>query len=579
MSEQKDKKWVNFVEDYFRESEKLHNNKVEEFNNFYELYNCIPETTENSDTEIFVPKSYEQVETIKPRLCSIFMLNPNRIIKIYPKNNNYFGDTTKTELLLFQQYKDLNIPRKLYDYYDQCAITGTTMGILTWRYEEDKKGNILYDEPFFYVVDMYDVYVDPNASDIDDMRYIIFRRDVTREYLERLQSQHYLNISEVPKHGGRKTNQEKKIRDEQSGKESDNFEEGDWFELKDCWIREYKDGVESIRNVVTIDGTYEVRNVTNKFYKYEKKVWKPYLPFIKSEYVKRPFLFYGTGVIFPIESLQKELNAKRRMRIDNAKFLIQKTFIATEGAIPDKMKDLKLKAGKINIFNRIDEQDGIRELKFSDLSPSLYRDEAILNQDIQNATGASDYVSGGTGASGETATETSIKTNQAMTRMNFSFKMMAESGIQKLFEHLIYLNQQFLDKPKQIKAFNDEEEMDVIIYPEDIQGEWDVKVEIDINNFDTATERRSLIELLQMLKGSPFINEGQLIEEVIKTYKLPNIGKIINKNPPPEMLQAYMMGQGGMGAQGGSPPRIRGAQSTAPGIPVEKQARTQGQVM
>lgn len=123
-------------------------------------------------------------------------------------------------------------------------------------------------------------------------------------------------------------------------------------------------------------------------------------PFIEVPYVKMPNEFEGYGIPMILENPQLMLNMIKNQRLDAATLSIHKMWIVNPLANINKDE---LVTRPFGIIYSID-PNGVREVQFSDIKASAYKEEDLLKGDMRYSSGVDDFSMGAGGAS-SSATE------------------------------------------------------------------------------------------------------------------------------------------------------------------------------
>jgi len=156
---------------------------------YYSLYRsrAAPQSDE-ARANIFVPEVFTAIETLTPRLVSNFLNSSKPAVKVYGREESDIANAGAAEKLLAYQFEKMEMPVKLVTFYKQALLYGTSVGKVFWDYKTgtNREGiqTVVYDDPAFEVLDIFDFYVDPAATGIDDARYCIHRKFLSWEELK-----------------------------------------------------------------------------------------------------------------------------------------------------------------------------------------------------------------------------------------------------------------------------------------------------------------------------------------------------------------------------------------------------------
>jgi hypothetical protein len=257
-----------------------------------------------------------------------------------------------------------------------------------------------------------------------------------------------------------------------------------------------------------------------------------------------PNEFYGLGEIESMESLQAELNTTRNQRIDNVSFVLNKMWKIKRGANIDTTQLISRPAG----FVEVDEEDDISEIQFSDVTASSYNEEGVIKSDIDRTTGVNDTARGTQSQRRETATTMNILANAGGERFRLKTMLIEYGGLHDMANQIIALNQQYIDRPREIMVLGDDGVLDNdVIEPEEIDGAWSIvavgsSMEPVVNKELRQTQ---LVQLYNMIQARPDINHQEILRTIFESFDIKNIDRIFAV-PQAMMPQPGMPGAGAM---------------------------------
>lgn len=450
-------------------------------------------------SNISIPYTFVQVETIFPRIMeTLFAARP--YISVKDREPSDLPNAKVNEILLDHQMNEvMDFRQTLGTGIKACCIYGTVVGYTGWKWEEKevikkqpvsvtepdpetgeempvvdettgqpvtelqpmRVNEIEYDDPEVRAIDLGLFYVDPQAEQVDPARYCGHAEYKTREELQELAGQGILSIDwkKVPK--DKKTNTAREYRMNSVGLSSDNGENADGgddglYEVLHYW--------EDDLHVVIINRAYVALESENPF-------WHKKKPYDKAVYIEVPGEFYGMGIPESLEDLQDELNTERNMRIDYRKFLLRRMFKVRKGSSIDKNSHLlNFRQGGIV---PVEEMDDVQELVSSDVPGSTFTEESGIKRDMQDASGAQDVVMGASGT-GETATTTMSKDNNASMRFRLVISNLEKNLLVPIARKMLQLNQQFIDDERVLRITGDSNDDWQRVAPNEVQGQFDL---------------------------------------------------------------------------------------------------------
>lgn len=544
---------VNMVFERFSASESSRSSREDKWNKAYQYYRGI---NDNTDNEYFINETFTVIETILPRLTGDFLNVSKPIISVQGRNREDHNRANSVEALLGYSFIKDKLPLKYVDFCRQALVYGTAIGKTYWNLKKRIKKSLKnyndgitsypyidqeevneFDDPSFEVIPIYDFFVDPAATSIEDARYCIQRKLLTREEIESLAALDVYKpdvVKDLPAEGAGYEDSAKKQDRSISNYTTDDSVSGipRKFEILEYW--------EDDRVVVLCDRLYILRDDENPF-------WHGRKPFIMARFTPLPFEFYGLGIPELIEPLQKILNDISNLRLKNVKLAVNRMFMRMSGQVDDRQ--LRSRPGGIIDINNPDFDKVLRVVEWPDVTASSYTEVQNIQQAIQNSTGASDYIRGISSdvMPKQTATEVNQKTQQAATRFIFTYKLMVEQSLMEIARHFLYLLQQYMTEEKSVKILGQNAVEFKNITPVDIQGEYDFILAVDPTHVDEQNRRMNILQFYQITASNPIITNPQMpmvnlksvIEEVAESLEL-DVNKLI-PNPGEEMPMPGMM--------------------------------------
>lgn len=335
---------------------------------------------------------------------------------------------------------------------------------------------------------------DPTAKTIEEAKFCIHRKIVTKDYLKRKEIEGvYENVDDIKWTGSTYIEDEEELyRVEHGYRPDDNTIVTDQAR-QDVVINEYwgkldlnNDGLlEDV--VITFCGDTILSIEENTFEKYPFFIFSPY-PSV--------FRIYGMGIAEMVESIQTAKTAFMRELLENTRRNNDRKIFYREGAFlaPSQMNDPKQKY--VSIDERVPLDGVVAPEPFEQLSPNIVDTIEYLDKVRQMVTGISELKQGVQSQGKSTATETSIKYEASnaqvqMIAVNFSYTF------KDIYEFVVFANQKFIDDKTVIRLLNEQIEID----PEDLQGVFDLSVACALGT-GTAESRRIALNnvLLTMIQ-------------------------------------------------------------------------------
>lgn len=283
------------------------------------------------------------------------------------------------------------------------------------------------------------------------------------------------------------------------------------------------------------------------------------VPFIEAQYLKIPGEFEGYGLPMILESPQIMLNLVKNQRLDAATLSIHKMWIVNPLANINKEE---LVTRPFGIIYSID-PNGVREIQFSDIKTSAYKEEELLKNDMQYASGVDDF-SMGVGGGGSSATEVRHLRESTLERVRMFVNHLGDA-YSDVLRYWMDMTRQLNTKEMTLRVVGKEGAiLYPLIQPDDLKGQYEYKATVlpSIAGQDEVKKKQDM-DLYQLLINLPFIDPQKLTARVVTNWGWALDGLI--KNPDeagapaadpnsPEGMMAAMTGQAvPPGAQPGAP--------------------------
>ena len=499
--------------------------KFQKFNEFDFIYHSkLKDFDPNIPSKVFNPIAWSFIETIVTR-----MLAKNPVIVYQPREDS---DRAKAELaseLFSYWYSKTNQYPTIVSWVKDALIYGTGILKVDWftsptrmvkSYQTDENGEaavdeqgnfiineepvIDFDDPRTMNVNLYDFFIDPSATSIDDAKWVIHQYYASIKDLEaenKAAEQHgkvIYNKSALRrlKAGTPKPNEFEAERKKSAGFNSQpNDETVDRIKIWEMW--------ENGRCVFIADESEIIRDETNYF-------WHGKKPFIRIVDSIVPHEFFGKGEIEPIEKLVHALNTTQNQRITNVNRVLSPMWKARDSVDDDELQFID------NGIVHVSDKDDANIIAIPDITSKANEEQGQLTDTMQRALGVTDYVQG-IQTPGQTAKEVEIKTSQANARFAHKIKLFEEMGLKELGEFVQKLYQQFITKSKIIRITNNPEDILIEVKPEDLVGE-----------FDVMPESESTLETDQQAEFTKFLNLFNLLQPYTKQQSIdPNTGQTV----------------------------------------------------
>lgn len=558
-------------------------------------------------SQIWIPKSGSLLETVIPRT-----IGDNPKVEVRGRREEFVSEAEMMEKLLDYYLHTMRFFDVLYFWWKDALIYGTGISKVIWSYKEEEKlvdprilnlqpAGALQDQltvPGFDVVavedmpkmvniDIFDFLFDYSASTIDNMDFCMEKYELPMDIVrDRIRAGKYVGITEDELNGftsqARELQEDSQFKDERDraaygylGNEGDSA----------------KNRVDQLKKVVLYDywGRFDINGdkrdencfitaIGDRCRRVIRAIRNPYVdgkkPFVAAHYLPVHNDFLGIGLMEWVEQLQREINTRYNMGVDNANFTLNAMLkVRRSASIPDAQ--LKSRpSGRIDV----NEPDDVQPVEMPVIFDKLMAVQQWNDQLWQDTSGVSSESSGvrksqGTNfhrtAGGIFALQQAAEARLKMTRILFE-----ERSVKPAIERVISRVKQYMDAPVTVNITGPEGVKYMTINPHQIRdAEYDLKVVISpTEQIGRLAEREKWIQTLSLLfKLDPqlmLFEWGNILHDWIETSGLPNpqryLGqmaeklqamnqaKIIDQMMTPGSMAGGMVGQGA-GGGGGSP--------------------------
>jgi len=484
-----DEAQISLVQGWKKHCEQLRrdSNKYEEWKAAERAYRNDIDDFYAGVARVRVPALHDKVEIVVPRLDKTVFDPIGKFFEAKAmdrKDDLAVEDASKVTALITQQFKEVNIRTKFIAAWRCLCIYGTVIIHTYWERKKKKRykrvdgkrveaWEVVYDNPDFYIVPIWDFFVDPKDESMEGFTLERVTKDWHELHAMRLRNE---DGEEVGIYDGdaleelkdkrviEEQDSEKRESEENTGLGNHRYSEHehkvDLYKMYGPipkWLvtqkESDKDSGEVIENgLIEVAAVGEYMKVIrtaedNPFDHLEK-------PYLKGNYIKVEGNFYGLGVMTVNIPLQMELNTLRSQLMDLRSFILKKKWLIDRDANINKeqLKDLH------NIVIDTDDVNGIRDIAPADFGGTALPQEAIIKQDIEDSTGATKLLGGTpTGSSlDRTATGVSLVAQGGLERMELVVTQFEEDILKPLVRHFWMLNQQFLPEGRDVMVIGEE---------------------------------------------------------------------------------------------------------------------------
>lgn len=408
---------------------------------------------------------------------------------------------------------------------------------------EETKVVVVEDRPFIERISPFDMFIDPEATCMDDATWIAQR--IIRPIEEVKSDKRYRQSVR------RKVTADAVVRADWMSPEERKKRDGDidrvtvweFYDLKANTICVFTEG-ES-------DYLVEPRPIPFSFGH----------PFELISNYEIPDNFYPLGDLEMIEAVQQELNKTRSQMMNHRKKYGRKYLFRSAALSPEGREGLESNYDNVAIEvvdDNMPLQDIILPVPITPMSSDLYQYSDIVEGDIAQISGVNEYQRGGSSEMKRTATEAAMVQDAANSRSADKLAII-EVAIGRIANKVLKLAQQYMTGEQVARVVGaDSKQLWIPFDWEDIKGDFDFTVEGGSTQPQNDTARRQ--QAIAMMNSlGPMI--GQVIDPMAIAkhvlqfgFGVKNPGKFLMQPPPPMPPEAGPPPQGGGMAPPMAPP-------------------------
>lgn len=402
--------------------------------------------------------------------------------------------------------------------------------------------------PKINAVSLWDLYIDPNAQNIDEAEWVIERHRMNSKQMRELFGRDGFKSDAVRRALDAGANYTRQRFEHEVDEEEATMDAGRRYEVLEYWgyieKEEAKEAGLPVQEELTqvnlwICGNEILRLVVNPFLPQR-------IPYFMFDYETDAYNLYGTGVPETMEDSQRMMNGFARLAVDNLALAGNMVFDVDETMLVPG-QDMSIYPGKI--FRRQGGQAGqaVQAIKFPSTANENLQMMDHWRRQADEATGIPSVSHGQTGVTGVGRTSSGL--NMILENASLSIKTtirnIDDDLLQPLGKMLFYWNQQFNG------ANLPEGDFECVATGIRSYTKQEVKVQ----------RLQTLLQIVQNPALAPMVKLPYLVRELVKGMDL-DPSEVIN-DMDEARLYAQIIGMAG-GAQGGAAPvEQAGAQGTS----------------
>ena len=313
--------------------------------------------------------------------------------------------------------------------------------------------------------------------------------------------------------------------------------ESDFVYIYECYLNDYDSEGDPIPMKVVVFGDRVIEVEENNY-------GKP--PFCGLTTIRIPHRFAGRSLAELVFELQKLKTALIRSILDNLYYQNNGVTVVNPYRINmDDVIDRNEPGAKWRTLYDTDPKSAFAPVPVSPMAPQAFNLLEVVDQIKEKRTGITSYNQGLDSKSlNKTATGISQIMGASQQRMELIARTFAETGVRELFQAFVDMNLDFFDREQAVKVGKEW----ATINPQDIDGTFDVIIEVGVGTGAQEIKINQLTNMLQM--SQPMLESGvvnpkdlqALLKEIYLLMGHKNTEKFVSgeeqqKSIPPEAMQ------------------------------------------
>lgn len=357
-------------------------------------------------SRVMRPVLYEAVEGIHSNLLNALLPSDERFFSVLGKRESDHQQAEIIEGFLRHRLEDLGFSERYAQFLKQAIITGNSVAAVPWvqrhrRQQVAKPIEVLgvpigetlveedvltYNGPEFDVIDMFNFYVDPNATRFEDAM-AIHRLERPLRHVQNL-PEVYTNTSGLK---GMATGSDNPVthrsHTSQTQQAADAIEP--MVELLEIW-GDFVVGKQTFENYVCViaNGERMIRFEPNPYHHGMK-------PFVFTGLIPVPNEIYGIGAIEKCLGLQHAINTLTNQKLDVINISINNPFTYL---INDDVFDPNTVVTRPGALIPVKNHDTLKPIQYLNNFTVAFDEIADLKGEVEHATGALKYLTGAGGS-------------------------------------------------------------------------------------------------------------------------------------------------------------------------------------
>lgn len=422
-------------------------------------------------SNITVPVAFQIIEAAVPKIVNTIFASQIEFFEVIPTNPEDDEFAKVIQLLLSYQLAQADFFVKFMDFTKQLLMYGTSYFKVYWKvkrqwvwerkpirednfsilgfqlgsritgWEEEKSYKVIEKRPEIDVLDILDVFPDPEARNEKEGQGVFIRSWMNINDVKEMgkgQFPVYAN-TESPDIKPDKTtfSSSRNRRIAARGAVDPSVADSDQVEILEYWGQcdLDDDGIKEEVYLVFANRQVLLKAEPNPFH-HQKR------PLVRTVLFPVPMEWFGMGLIEPVIANIHELWTLRRQRIDNINMIINRMWKIN--SIADVELDTLVSTPNGIVIT--DDMNAVEALETPNVTSDAYNEAAIVQSDIENATAPrSMQGTPESGRLGRTARGAQLIITQALEKFGTAIKLVEEMAIKRTLRMFHQLNLQFID--------------------------------------------------------------------------------------------------------------------------------------
>lgn len=486
-------------------------------------------------SRVMRPVLYEAVEGIHANLVNALLPSDERFFSVLGKRESDHQHAEIIEAFLRNRLEDLGFSERYAQFLKQAIITGNSVAAVPWvqrrrRQQVVKPVEVLgvpvgerlveeevltYNGPEFDVIDMFNFYVDPNATRFEDAM-AIHRLERPLRYIQNL-PEVYTNTSglegmNAESHSA--THRTHRGNSQRSTKTVDAVEP--MVELLEIW-GDFVVGKQTYENYVCVvaNGERLIRFEPNPYHHGMK-------PFVFTGLIPVPNEIYGIGAIEKCLGLQHAINTLTNQKLDVINISINNPFTYL---INDDVFDPNTVVTRPGALIPVKNHDTLKPIQYLNNFTVAFDEIADLKGEVEHATGALKYLTGagGSGHGGKkTATEIQALVSGGAQKINGFINHLENTSLEPFLEMVFASAKQFMTTPETVRLAGKNGDLSFVeILPNVLrQLECQFKIEGSQAALNKGEELNKMVTFIQLVQQQPELaDKVDLLPLLKKVYR------------------------------------------------------------